>query len=319
MNQEPIRTRALWAVRTLQGLGIRDVRPPQRVRRLPWSLVAPITTADGVFYLKYVRGAFLQEPALTRALHALAPDHVPDLVASDTDLACWITRDAGDAFLPSMEPDAGLSVLDGLLARHAALQRMTLGQPDDWLGRGAKDVRPNRFGPCLDEVLAAGPDLARDGVGPDTLSALNAARPRLASLAAELEALNPPCTVTHMDLRLGNIRRSRGAARLIDWGDAGYGPAFLDLVPLFSELATGRTTAGHVDDLRTAALGRWSGHGTAGDREQAHRLCRIAYPMLYAHGLIHARPTGDPDMDPSHHGLLRFYLNTFLGRLDGAP
>lgn len=297
-------------------MGFRDVQRPRRITQNPWSLIARITSADGVFYLKYVRGAFRQEPGLTQTLHRLAPAHVPDLIASDDTLACWIVRDAGDGFAPAMEPDFGLPVLDALLTDHAALQRATLADAKPWLTLGAKDVRPACFSRFLEDILHARSDLALDQVPHDITDALRAARPKLAELAQGLAALSPPETITHMDLRLTNIRRATGNARLIDWGDTGFGPAFLDLVPLFSELSTGPVARDRIDALLHSALSDWTDHAPLKDLQQAHRLCRIAYPMLYAHGLIHARPSWDPTLTPGYHGLLRFYLTTFLRRLN---
>jgi len=316
MDHKTFRQRVGWATRTLRKLGYLDVQPPTRISRNPWSLIARITSANGVFFLKYVRGAFRQEPGLTDALHGLAPAHVPELIAADDTLACWIVRDAGDGFAPSMEPDFGLPVLGALLADHAALQRKTLADARRWLGLGAKDVRPDRYSQYLDEILRADSDLTQDRVPQATMNALRTAGPGLSDVAQRLIALSPPQTVTHMDLRLTNIRRAKGAARLIDWGDAGFGPAFLDHVPLFSELSAGPVPTDRINALLQSTLSHWTDHAPLKDLQAAHRLCRIVYPMLYAHGLIHARPSWDPTLTPGHHGLLRFYLTTFLQRLN---
>lgn len=300
-----------WALAELhrQGHTVQAVSEPAYKA---WSVIVRLLTPDGPVYLKYVRGAFLHEPGLTRALHRLAPDHLPDILADNPDLGCWLVGDGGAALVPRVLADDGH--VPRLMTAHAALQRATLGDAGSWLALGAKDVRPDRWAGFLDDILAATGALTLDKVTQPVLTGLAAARDPLARLAARVAALNPPMTVVHLDLRRVNIRIRRGRVRVIDWGDAGFGPALLDPVPLLSELAQMGLAETQMQAVRAAHLAPWDGHATD-DLQQIAAACRTAFPLIYAHGLIHARPSWDATLKPTFYGLLQGYLSIFLERL----
>lgn len=306
-----LQERIAWAMAAIEQQGIRAHGAAGAMHRA-WSVIVPIRTSDGAMYLKYVRGAFPHEAPMTRALHDLAPDYVPQVVAGNDDLGCWISRDAGSeidlrAFLRGGH-------LPELLTAHAALQQRAM-TGTDWLDQGAKDLRTVSWAGHLDAIRAARAALDLDQVSPNVIAALNDATGPLHRLAARVDALGTPETMVHMDLRRVNVKLRRGRVRVIDWGDAGLGPAFLDPVPLYSEITTLNLPPEREAELAAAALDSWSGHGTMADLQEARMLCRIAYPMLYAHGLIHARPSWDPTLRPTYYGLLQFYLKTFVDRL----
>ncbi|MDF0600826.1 phosphotransferase [Psychromarinibacter sp. C21-152] len=307
--------RLRWAAAALRARGLSVDGPMQPIHKA-WSVIVPIRTGEGAVFLKYVRGAFRHEPGLTRALHALAPDYVPEVLAENADLGCWVVRDAGN------DIDLRAALRDGLLrdllSRHSALQRQTESAPERWLARGAKNLRIARWPGYLEDIRAARAALDADKVTQEVVNGLARAGPALERLCAQLETLAPPETLAHMDLRRINVLERRGRVAVIDWGDAGLGPAFLDPVPLFSEIATLNLPQAESRALVDAAVAPWTDRAAAPALHAARRLCRVAYPLLYAHGLIHARPTADPTLPPTYHGLLQFYLATFLTRLSDS-
>ncbi len=309
-----VRARLDWAIQTLQAEGF-EVTAPLEVRENTGSLTALFRTTDGDVFLKSVRGASLHEPEVTRAVHRLAPGLVPAIRAENRDLGCWLVDSGGTGLaLPELLRQ---SHIPPLLAAQAALQRLTLNTGADWLARGAKDLAPTRWPGYLSDLRGARGALEIDDTPQEVIDALAGADTALSRLTERLVAMRPPMTVVHMDLRRNSITSRDGRPHLINWGDAGFGPAFLDPVPLFSELAALGLTSRAYEDLADAVLRPWTDMAPMKDLRAARDLCRIVYPLLYAHRLIHARPN-DETLAPAFNGLLRFYLSTFLQRLGAA-
>jgi len=311
MDRDAVNSRIGWARAALHRQGFAGIRLPGKVRMGAWSMLARFQTDQGAVWLKYVRGAYRQEPALTAFVHRLAPDLVPELLASDDALACWLVRDVGARFAMHMAQARGPALM-AMIDHHAALQAATLECGDELRRLGAKDLRPQNYPRYLDDLLHAEEVLAQDGVGAETVAALARAMDPLRRVAMALVALNPPQTLVHMDLRLTNLKQGAHGLRIIDWGDGGVGPAFLDPVPLYSELDLGGVAS---EPLKARQVSHWQSGGDPRDLARAQSLCRIVFPLLYAHGLVHSRPSREETLRAGFSGYLRGYLDIFLRRL----
>ncbi len=311
-----IAERMAWAMAALRAAG-HAPDAPMGAQHKAWSVIVPIRTGRGAVFLKYVRGAFPHEAALTRALHTLAPGHVPEVLAESADLGCWISADAGSEI--ALRSFLAGGHLPALLSAHADLQLQSRARGTGWIDAGAKDLRACTWPGHLDAIRAAEDALDLDNVAPELRSGLDRAEAPLTRLVARMQATGLPDTIVHMDLRRTNVKLRRGKVAVIDWGDCGFGPAMLDPVPLFSEIATLRLPAADTKAQTDAAHAPWADLLPASALQEARALCRIVFPLLYAHGLIHARPSWDPTLPPTYHGLLQFYLKTFLDRLETAP
>jgi hypothetical protein len=310
-----INARIDWAQQALRAKGVTITSLPARARLGTWSMLARFGTDQGPVWLKYVRGAYRQEPAITARLHSLAPDLVPELLARNDELASWLVRDSGTQVTAKNADGRALTDFWPVLDAHTGLQQAAMDQRDQFLTLGAKDVRPAAYSGYLHDLLNAAQSLQDDQVPADTIAALQQAGDTLVRLVGSLQAIDPPQSVVHMDLRLTNLKQRGGRLRIIDWGDAGVGPVFLDPVPLLSELEHAGASALDLADLHDRQALAWRDHGTSSDLRHAQSLCRVVFPLLFAHGLIACRPTGDPSLRPGFSGFLRSYLQIFLRRL----
>jgi len=182
----------------------------------PWSTVWRVPTARGVTWFKVPTAEFAYEAGVLGVLVPLAPDLLPEVIASRPDVGWLLLADAGERARehpPDWPP---------VLRRYAELQIAAAPYVDALLGAGAIDHRdlPSR-------VRRLFPFLA-----PDTAAELEARLPEVDERLARLASSPLSVTIDHNDLHDGNVFLRGGHARILDWGDSAVGHPFLSLVKM---------------------------------------------------------------------------------------
>ena len=188
----------------------------ERVHVRPWSTVWRIPTADGVVWFKAPEPEFAYEAAVLEVLLPLAPDVLPEVIASSPEAGWLLLADAGER---AREHPADWPLL---LRRYAELQLAAVPHADALLAAGAIDHRD-----LADRVRRLVPFLA-----PETAAALEARLPEVDERLARLRDSPLPVTIDHNDLHDGNVFTRAGHARILDWGDSTVGHPFLSLVKM---------------------------------------------------------------------------------------
>jgi RimJ/RimL family protein N-acetyltransferase len=207
-----------------------------------WDLSAVLRT--GGVWLKSTVAAplFAPEAAVTVALAALFPAHVPRPVAADGARGLLALPDLG----PELGWDAPVAVRAGMYAAHARLQRASVPHVAALRAAGCLDRGLPWLAGAVAEWLTPA-RLARFVPAP-TVGRLVAAVPVIAALGRELAAYGLPATLLHNDLHPGNV----AAGYLeFDWTDAAVGHPFLDLASV--------VLADDPAPLRDAYLAEWPG------------------------------------------------------------
>ena len=219
-----------------------------------WSLSAVLRAeaVGGPVWFKAACDHFRAEPALTRAVAELAPEHAPPLLASD-DARGWVLLDhlAGAEDASQDEAQAGLGA--AVAAIMARLQLASVGRLDHLtsLGVPRRGLRETAEG--FDRLLVDSVELPE--VSPAALADARVAAGRVHDTFAELAALGIPETLVHGDLHPGNVARSGDAVVVYDWSDAVVSHPFLDLVHLTRSMEPAEAAAAtraYTDEWRTA-------------------------------------------------------------------
>ena len=224
---------------------------PVQVRTWNLSSIWKIATDDGLVWLKHVPPFFAHEPAMLRALGDGAP--VPRLIAGEPGRMLLADVPGHDCY------DAELAQLEAMVDTLVPLQAAWAERVDEVIALGAPDWRPASFVDLAADVVAR-------GAPPSTRRALDTFVSRLPAVFAELDSCGLPSTFVHGDFHPGNVRWSRGAPVILDWGDVGVGHPLLDL-PAFMERA-----GEHEPALRTRWLGLWASAVPASDPHRAAAL-----------------------------------------------
>jgi hypothetical protein len=272
----------------------------------PWGTVARVPLAGGAAWFKQCGRGWEFEAPLTAALGERWPDLVGRVLAYDAERAWLLLADAGTPVgVQGNPPEAWLEALPA----YADLQRREAARVDEHLATGVPDLRMDRV-PAGYERLLAQPLPVDD----DEVERLRAFAPRLAELAAELDARGIPASVQHDDLHMNNLYVDGDRLRVLDWGDSSIGHPFISLVVTFRFLEEA-TRLDPADPwfarIRDAYLEPW-GAGHVDTFELAQRV------GIFAHAIAWTRRRDDLPLDarPRHDSGFAIILRRALARID---
>jgi hypothetical protein len=206
----------------------------------PWSTVLRVPTTEGVVWFKAARHAFAHEARVVAILAPLAPQLLPEVIAS-TEQGWLLLADAG-ARAREQPVD-----WPALLREYAVLQQASAGAVDELLSAGAYDNRPERVVDGAEHLL--------EWLPADLVPQLRRKLPLVTERMARLAASRLPVTVDHGDLHDGNVFARAGRLRLLDWGDSGVAHPFFSL-----------STADPGEE--TPYLDAWSEHAPRNELEE---------------------------------------------------
>ncbi|CAM3708677.1 phosphotransferase family protein [Occultella aeris] len=266
-----------WVDRQVSALGLRREGPGEPIK--VWCLSAVVRFdcrgdggANRPLYLKAACDWFRAEPAITVAIGALAPAHVPTVRAADAARG-WLLLDPlpGAGTDAPVEPDtAGLA-----LPTARAMADLQL--------RSLEHVEALKRAGCPDRgtepTLAAFADVLAGSVELPLLSA--AERAGLSQLGRRVErhlrdlaSCGIPDTLTHGDLHLGNVAADADRLVIYDWTDAAIAHPFLDAALLARSHREEDPAAG--DAVLAEFAAPWRAHSPGADVDRALALAPVA-------------------------------------------
>jgi hypothetical protein len=216
-----------WIGRELAAIGVTDIVAVDQPRVRPWSTQLVVDTTSGRFWFKANQPAFAFEPALQRALAAIAPDEIQAPAAIDEERGWMLTADhgpaVGDAELPSTGEWAEL------LREAARIQRRACAHREGLLATGLPDRSPASVPALFDRLsatLSAYPHGHPGHISERDLGLLGKARARVVLAAERVTASGVPSTWNHGDVHPWNAYRDATGLRLFDLGDGSWANAF---------------------------------------------------------------------------------------------
>jgi phosphotransferase family enzyme len=180
----------------------------------PWATALRVPSSRGVVWFKAARPAFAHDARVLQILHPLAPDLVPEVIASTAE-GWLLLADAGER--------AREHPIDwrAMLHAYAELQRASAAHVDSLLAAGAYD---NRSWNVVTRARALMHYLPQE-----LATTLEARLPHVAGQMERLALSRLPATIDHGDLHDGNVFASDAGVRIIDWGDSAVAHPFFTL------------------------------------------------------------------------------------------
>jgi len=248
-----------------------------------WSLSAvlrvPCDPAPPVWF-KAACPHFHAEPALTRLVAEMAPDHAPRLVALDEDPAWLLMEDLPGAEDDDEELPAGLGRAAARVAATLHVRSLDHLAEIEAAGVPIRDLATTRR--RFDDVLDHSVEL--DQLSADEIAAARATRDDVHAVLEELSGLGIPDTLVHGDLHIGNVAHGDTPV-VFDWSDAAVSHPFLDLVLLAERLPEDQQA-----EAREAYAEVWRAERPGADVDRALALApyanavyqAISYEQIYA-------------------------------------
>jgi hypothetical protein len=192
-----------------------------------FSLLRFETNSHAVWF-KAVGYPNTREFPITQVLAQLFPTYLTKIVATRPDWNAWLAREVEGAQLTdSSKPAQWCSVASTL----AQLQIQSIGRTRQILDAGARDLRTSALAALVDPCFEAMNQLMKEQTkaSPRALSEceLSALASQLKNALSDLQQLDIPDTLGHLDFNPNNIIVSENRCVFLDWAEAYVGPPFL--------------------------------------------------------------------------------------------
>ncbi len=278
-----------WIAAELARAGLEPDGAPEEVKIRPWSAVLRAPTSAGDVFFKANLPALGNEPAMTRVLHRIDPEHVLPVLAEEPSELWMLQRDGGPTMRSRLAGDGDLHRWERMLGLYAEVQVRASAHVDALLGAGVPDRRPAELGRLFEELVGA-----ERGV-PDSSEKLSASESAhllglagtVAELAGELAASGLPATIDHSDLHAGNVLAPGDGYVFFDWHEGAVTHPFFSMVVATRWLAHHHgVEPGSAEDarLRDAYLDPWSGYGSRASLRATLDLALRIGPLTRALG-----------------------------------
>jgi hypothetical protein len=256
-----------WIASQLARAGLEPEGAPEEMKIRPWSAVLRAPTSAGDVFFKANLAALGNEPAMTRVLHRIAPEHVLPVLAEEPSELWMLQRDGGPTMRSRLDGDGDLARWERMLGLYAEVQVRASGHVEELLGAGVPDRRPAELRRLFAGVVASErrlPDSSEKLSEPERRHLLGLAG-RVEELAGELAASGVPASIDHSDLHAGNVLAPGDGYVFFDWHEGAVTHPFFSMVVATRWLAHNHgVEPGSPQDarLRDAYLDPWSGYAS---------------------------------------------------------
>jgi aminoglycoside phosphotransferase (APT) family kinase protein len=222
-----------WIDAELAARGRTRTGPALPVKVWSLSAVLEVPCDPAPVWFKASCRHFHAEPALTRLVVDMLPEHAPPVIAVDEERG-WLLMEemAGADEEYEDAPPPGMGAAAGRIAATLQLRSLEHLEQIEAAGVPVRGLAETMHG--FDEVLATSVELAE--LTQAELDAARAVRDDVHSVVAELASLGLPDTLVHGDLHPGNIAHDGNELVLYDWSDAAVSHPLLDLVHVTERL-----------------------------------------------------------------------------------
>lgn len=220
-----------WASEQLvsQGYSLNNDEP-EVVLETPWSSVMRFDTADGLVYLKIMPELIALEAGITQVLHDQFKAPVPEVIAYNDELHCFLMKDAGRPLREVLKQDFDVGLLCRAIGDFSALQNQTADHVDLFLNMGVPDWRLDKLSGLFKELLLEKEVLLADGLSEKEIDELTGLLPTVTELCKQLAAYSIPETLVQCDFHDNNILiGDAGKLTFIDLGEVVISHPFFSL------------------------------------------------------------------------------------------
>lgn len=211
------------------GYGV-SAREPECVKNAPWSVVVRFDTDQGSIYLKHMPAVIAIEADVIAVLKNRFNANVPEVIAKNDDLHCFIMRDAGQPMRQVLKHQFDPEWLCSAAAQFAELQLTAVDNLGRFFEIGVPDWRLNRL-PALYEAVVSDELLLRsEGFSGSDMSQLQQLTQHVTQWCDELANYPIQDSIVQPDFHDNNLLVNAGTLQ-VTWIDLGE---LIVSYPLFS-------------------------------------------------------------------------------------
>ena len=260
----------------------------ETVCETPYSHVVRLRAGEHVVYLKKTPASLFREASVMKLLATCQPGGVPEIVASDARLYCFLMRNAGQPLRACLKAGADVDLFMQALQHYVQLQQTSALHVQDLLAIGVPDWRCSLL-PEVFSRLLQNPALTTGSFSMSELDRLQRYTDAVHRHCEALSAFAIPATLEHADFHDNNILIGQAGSCVIDWGEAVISHPFFSLINcLYSAAHHHGYVEGHPvhAKLKDAYLQTWKNLAEISEIEaafeQAKQLAGVYKVLVYA-------------------------------------
>lgn len=221
-----------WAEEYLLSNGFTLTRQPEHVRSTPWSSVTRFATSTGYIYLKHTPELLALEAGIIQILHNQFHASVPDVIAHNAELNCFLMKDAGRPLREILKKKFDVALLCKAIDQFTSLQLAVADHINLFLDMGVLDWRLDKLPDLYRQLLSKRDLLIADGLSEIEISKLAIQLPKISMLCKKLSDFAIKQTIVQPDFHDNNLLindRSKNIT-IIDLGEIVISHPFFSLI-----------------------------------------------------------------------------------------
>lgn len=228
-----------WGFNTLSSLGYTlKNNIAENVQHTPWSYVVRFVTSDGYIYLKHMPKMIALEPAIIQILHDQFHAAVPEIIAANSELNCFLMKDAGIPLRSILKKQFDVELLCKAIDQFTSLQLNVSDHVDILLNIGVPDYRLYKLPDLYKQLLSQKEILSADGLSDKEIDELESLTPRIFNLCQKLSGYAIKQTLVQPDFHDNNtlINEISKKLTIIDLGEIVISHPFFSLVNFMNQM-----------------------------------------------------------------------------------
>lgn len=228
-----------WGSKYLSSQGYKlKSNLPENLLNTPWSYVTRFDTSDGYIYLKHTPDLLALEAKIIKILHDQFHAPVPKVIAHNTELNCFLTKDAGRSLGEILKQQFDVELCCKAIDQFTYLQFATSDHVDVFLDIGVPDWRLDKFPDVYKELLSQKNLLLEDGLSEIEINELEKLFPKVYHLCEKLSGYSIKQTIVQPDFNGNNtlIDNISQNITIIDLGEIVISHPFFSLINFLEQI-----------------------------------------------------------------------------------
>ena len=211
---------------------------PENVKDTPWSYLICFTTTDGYIYLKHTPHQLAFEANIIQILHDQFHALVPEVIAYNSGLDCFLMKDAGTPLRVILKEQFDATLLCKAIDQFTSMQKAVADHLDIFIDIGVPDWRLEHLTDLFRQLLLQKELLMADGLSEIEIAELETLLPKIANLCKKLSSYAIKQSIVQPDFHDNNllVNNITQDITIIDLGEIAISHPFFSLINFLHQI-----------------------------------------------------------------------------------
>lgn len=202
------------------------------MQNTPWSYVVRFATSAGYIYLKHTPALLALEASIIQILHDQFHVSVPEVIAHNVELNCFLMKDAGRPLREILKQQFDAALFCKAIRQFTSMQLAVADHINIFLDMGVPDWRLEKLPDLYMQLLSQKEMLIADGLTEKEISELEKQRSTVANLCQKLSGYAIKPSIVQPDFNDNNtlIADISRDITIIDLGEIVISHPFFSLI-----------------------------------------------------------------------------------------